>query len=251
MKTLLGAWMIAVFLAVLAVASGCEDTQVTVGKDAKMYLLANPSTVQIDPNDPTAPLTSTIVATIVNATGVPQKGVLVFFSCTAGSELASSTQPVTTDTNGNAYDTLTIQANAPAETTVTATATSLTQTVKVTKSSPVCSTNAPPTARITPAGNQTFPAGTIDTIHSTSSLSGLTSNDPQNGISSYTWTCFDGASPTREAAVTCDYTYGATLQTYTISLVVTDQGLTGHPECALSSTPATITVTVPAGTPAQ
>ena len=42
-------------------------------------------------------------------------------------------------------------------------------------------------------------------------------------------------------------------KTYTVTLIVKDSGLTGSPECALSSSPQTVTVTVPAGTapPAQ
>jgi len=248
MRTLMRAWMIAVFLAALAIASGCEDSPLTAGKDFKMFLLANPSSVQVDPDHPSVPLTSTIVATIVNATGVPQKGIVVFFGSTPGGELASNTHPVPTDSNGNAYDTLTVDPNGPVEVSVTATSTALTQSVKVTRTGGVCSTNTAPTARIVPSATQTFPAGAVDSTHDTGMLSGLTSSDTQNGIQNYTWTCFDGDVPVLGPAVTCTYTYESSAKTYTIKLVVTDQGLTGHPECARSSAPATVTVNVPVGT---
>jgi hypothetical protein len=245
MKTLLRAWMIAVFLAVLAVASGCEDSQGTVGKDDKMYLLANPSSVQVDPNNPP---TSGIVATIVSSTGVPRPGVLVFFSSTAGGQLASSTQPVPTDANGNAYDTLTVDAQGLTDISVTATATALTQTVKVTRTLGVCSGNTAPTAHIAPHAEQTLSdQETVGSTADTTLFSGLTSTDTQNQIQRYTWTCYDGATPSLGPTVVCTYTYDTVQRTYTVKLVVTDQGLTGHPECALSSTPDSVTVIVPAG----
>jgi hypothetical protein len=240
--------MIAVFLALLAAATGCEDSPVAIGKDFKMYLLANPSSVDVDPqNPPDPPPTSTIIATVVNDTGLPQKGVNVFFSTTAGT-LASSSQPVTTDGNGNAYDVLTIDVLGPAETTVTATATSLTQTVKITKTGGICSTNTAPVARITPATTQTLPAGAVGTTVDTAELSGLTSSDTGGTISNYSWTCFDGDTPIVGATVTCTYTYATLAKIYVVKLVVTDDGLAGHPECAVSSAPASITVNVPAGT---
>src|SRR5262245_51961913 len=100
--------MIAAFLVALDGATGCGDSPVTAGKDYQMYLVALPPTVHVDPDDPTAPMTSRIVATIVSDTGVPKQGLLVFFTAEGG-ELASGNQPVKTDSNGNAFDTLTVQ----------------------------------------------------------------------------------------------------------------------------------------------
>jgi len=143
MRTLMTAWMIALFLVILAVASGCEDSPVTAGEGDQIYLVALPPTVHVDPDNATAPMTSTIVATIVNATGVPKKDVLVFFGSDGG-ELASGSQPVSTDSNGNAYDVLTIQPSGPGDIPVVATSTSLTQTVTVTNGA--CDDNPAPTA---------------------------------------------------------------------------------------------------------
>ena len=250
MRTFMKASMIAAFLAALAAATGCEDSPIAIGKDFKMYLLANPSSVEVDPNNiPDPPPTSTIVATIVNGSGVPQKGIDVFFITTSGT-LASNARPVTTDSSGYAYDVLTINPTGPAETTVTATATSLTQSVKVTKTGGICSTNVPPTARIVPSAAQILPAGVVGAQVSTSELSGATSSDTVGGIASYSWTCFDGDTPVVGPTVTCTYTYGDTQTVYTISLKVTDTGLPGHPECALTSAAATVAITVPKGTAA-
>ena len=46
MRTMMTAWVIALFLAVMALASGCEDTPLTAAKDDEMFLVALPSTVE-------------------------------------------------------------------------------------------------------------------------------------------------------------------------------------------------------------
>ena len=252
MRTFMKASMFAAFLATLAIATGCEDSPVAIGKDFRIYLLANPSTVDVDPqNPPDPPPTSTIIATVVNDTGVPQKGVNVYFTTTSGT-LASNTQPVTTDSNGNAYDVLTVAIVGPAETTVTATATSLTESVKITKTGGPCAANTAPIARITPTTLPAIPAGEIDTSYDTPLLSGSTSSDPGGGIASYSWTCFEGDNPSTGVEVICTYVYDDVPRSYTIELVVTDNGIAGDPDCALSSSPASLTIDMPAGTaPAQ
>jgi hypothetical protein len=249
MKTLLKASLIAVFLAVLAAASGCEDSPATVGKDYQIYLLANPDTVNFDPQNPNNALTSTMVATIVNATVVPQKGINVFFSTTVGGTLDSNAQPVTTDSNGNAYDTLTVSPDGPAEVSITATSTSLTKTVKVRRTGGFCDTNTAPTAVITPSGTITAPAQSGSSPYTTPSLSGTSSTDPETPslLLAYSWNCDNGSAAITGSTATCTYAYTDTAQQFTIELTVTDKGLSGHPECILSST-ATVTVNLPAGT---
>lgn len=242
MRTMMRAWMIAAFLAVLAIASGCEDSPLTAGKDFKMILLANPSAVRIDASHPTP--TSTLVATIVNDTGAVQKGFIVFFTSNGG-QLASDTQGVLTDTNGNAYDTLTVSAQDPAEISVTATSTTLTQTVKVTKTTvDACTSNTAPTAEFLVSNPTPGLAGETKTVNPTD-----TSSDASPGvIKSWAWDCGNGSPGGTTSTPTCSYIVGATTKIYTITLTVKDDGLGGagptYP-CQKSSTithPVTISV---------
>ncbi len=242
MQTMMRAWMIAAFLAVLAIASGCEDSPVTAAEDDQMFLLALPPTVHVDPDNPTGPMTSTIVATIVSATGTPKEGLLVFFS-SSGGELRSGTQPIATDSNGNAYDPLTVLPGGPGDISVTATSTSLTKTVTV--SNGACEANIAPTAAFT-VGD---PIPNTDGTKSVQLTS--TSTDPTPGqIKSWDWDCGNnvtsaGTTPT----ATCVYQVGALTQIYTIKLTVKDDGLGGTGPtytCQKSSTiPHTVTITVP------
>jgi len=242
MRTMVTAWMIAAFLAVLAIASGCEDSPMTAGKDFKMILIANPSSVRIDPvNDPTP--TSTLVATIVNATGAPQKGFLVFFSSNGG-ELASDTQGIATDSNGNAYDTLTVSAQDPAEISVTATSTTLTQTVKVAKTVfDACAANAAPTAAFT--ASTPAPGNPDDTRQV--SLNSTSSDTSPGVIQTYVWDCGNGLPGVGDQTATCDYVVGAVTRSYTITLTVTDNGFGGPGPTYTCQKSTTITHTVSIG----
>ena len=138
MWTLMRASMTAAFLAALVFAVGCEDTPITVGKDSTMTLVASPSTVLIDPAQGIDSAQSSIVATILNASGVPQKGITVFFS-NSGGVLASGGAGVVTNSGGNALDVLTVRSVDGAEISVSATSAALTKSVKVAKMSVVSS----------------------------------------------------------------------------------------------------------------
>lgn len=242
MKTMMKASLVAVFLVVLAVASGCEDSPITAGKDYQMYLVALPPTVHVNPNDPAAPLTSAIVATIVSDTGVPKKGILVFFSSDGGT-LSSGNQPVATDSNGNAHDTLTVDPGGPGDIVVTGTSTSLSDSVTVTNGA--CSANPAPVADfaapVNPAAGHAGDAASVD-------VTGTSSSDTAPGlIVSYAWNCGNGTSATG-ATATCTYTVGTLKQIYTITLTVKDNGLGGNgptyacQKSAIFSRPVTIDV---------
>jgi hypothetical protein len=211
------AWVIALFLAVMALASGCEDTPLTAAKDDEMFLVALPSTVHADPANPTESIASTIVATVVSAAGTPREGLLVFFGADGG-QLTSGTQPVTTDSGGNAQTTLLVDPGGPGSITVTSSSASLSETVTVTNGA--CSDNPAPTASFAvtdpAAGHVGDPKPVALVSTSTDVLPGM--------ITSYDWNCGNGTSEVGHDA-TCDYTVEATKKTYTITLTVKDNGL--------------------------
>jgi hypothetical protein len=230
--------VIAAFLAVLAIASGCEDSPVTAGKDDQMFLVALPPTVHVNPDDPTGPMTSSIVATVVNATGTPKEGLLVFFS-SSGGELESSSQPVATDSNGNAYNTLTLLPGGPGDINVIATSTSLTENVTVTNGA--CESNVAPTAAFT-LGEQVSNADGTKSVELTS-----TSTDAGTGvIKGYDWDCGNLTTGGTNPTATCTYRPGTTSQVYVIKLTVKDNGLGGSGPtyaCQKSSTvPHSVTI---------
>ena len=99
MRTMMRVWMIAVFVAALAIASGCEDSPLTAGKDFTMGLVANPSSKVIVP--PATSFDSTISATVLNATGVPKSGLTVYFTTTGG----------VLDSNGVIHEDVTVTAD--------------------------------------------------------------------------------------------------------------------------------------------
>jgi len=236
MRKMMTAWLIALFLAVLAIASGCEDSPVTVGKDFQMFLLANPASVRIDGSDDTA--VSTLVATIVNAAGAPQRGILVFFSSDGG-ELASNPQGIKTDSNGNAFATLTVSAQDQEQIKVTATSTTLTDTATVTKA---CSNSAP-----TADFSVTSPTPGAVGVEKTVTPTDVSANDVDGQVVSYTWDCGNATpvvtTPTPSPR-TCTYTVEATTKIYTIKLTVKDDGLDGNPLLCQRSSTVSHTVTV-------
>jgi len=219
----------AAFLAVLACAVGCEDTALTPGADFTMSLVARPSAVLIDATHPEGQ--ASIVATVYSDTGVPQSGITVLFSSTGGT-LASGNGGVKTDNDGNAIDTLTLDANSPAETTVTATSAALTQTVKVTKTTtPV---NHAPLATIVanPATEQAVGRLVV--------FDGSTSSDADAGdfIATYDWVVTSSApdpgktNPLVFHATTPSISFASFVnpQTLTVNLIVTDHfGLASPP----------------------
>lgn len=171
---------IAAALGAVVLLSGCVDSPLTAGKDYTMTLVAKPGAVVIDPAQGIDTAQASVVATILNADGVPQQNIEVFFS-NKGGTLASGSKGVKTNAGGIASDTLTVTANDPAECEVTATSASLTQTIKVAKSSvPV---NRPPVAGIA-ASPQNEQAKDKQVI-----FDGSGSTDPDTGdfITMYKW----------------------------------------------------------------
>jgi hypothetical protein len=248
MRTMMRVSMLTAFLVVLAVATGCEDTPLTAGKDFKMTVVANPSTVDFGPGDTNIDVQ--VFATIVNDASVPQSGITVLFTSSSSTSLLESDgQGQPTDGSGTARDVLHVHDNAPASITVTATSGALTKTVAVTKTaSGICADNTAPTAAINPPGDQTLPAKTTSPTVSASDVFGTSSFDDETAAGSltYLWDCGGGTSPSlTDNHVICTYTYGTTTVTRTITLTVTDDGLPGHTECRLASTPASLDVTVP------
>jgi PKD repeat protein len=236
MKTMLKALGIAAFGAVIAVASGCEDSPVTAGKDDKLSVIAVPPTIR------SAPYTSTIIANVATITGTPRKGVLVFFSADGG-EMDSAGQPVRTDSNGNAYDNLTIDPDGPGNIPVIASSTSLSESVTVTNGA--CSANQAPTAHFT-AGAPVLVVGT-GTMKVTLTD---TSVDTGGAITSWNWNCGNATSGGTEAIGTCIYTAptaGSPSKSYTVTLTVEDNGLgeTAPPYSCQKSAIGSDTVTIP------
>ncbi|HZN55334.1 MAG TPA: hypothetical protein VFB67_08425 [Candidatus Polarisedimenticolaceae bacterium] len=126
---------------VAALTTGCEDSPLTAGADFTMSLVAKPGVVMIDPAQGIDSAQTSIVATVLNANGVPQQGIDVFFSNNGG-VLGSANKAVKTNNAGIATDVLTVSSSDAAEIEITATSASLTKTITVTKSTtPV---NRPP-----------------------------------------------------------------------------------------------------------
>lgn len=176
MRTMIRILMAAAWMAVLAFSVGCEDSGLTAGKDFTMALEASPATVFLDPNQGVSTATATIVATIVDAAGIPQSGLTVFFTKSSG-VLASGDAGVKTDGAGRATNTLTVREQDETEISVIASSAKLTQTVKVART-----TNHPPVAIIvaTPQTEQQS-GGTVV-------FDGSSSTDAEgDAITTYRW----------------------------------------------------------------
>src|SRR5262245_28262449 len=103
-RALAGALIVAAGLLLI----GCEDTPLTPGEDWTLAIAAQPTVVTLEGGE----ATSTIIATVVNATGVPQSGVSVIFT-NAGGVLSSGAAGVETDGAGRAITTLTVHEADP------------------------------------------------------------------------------------------------------------------------------------------
>lgn len=248
MRNLITVSLAVVFLIALLLAPGCEETPTVAGEDFTMtldFVPPNPSFEDMGTNS----IASTVTAVLLSGDGIPQQGVSVLFSAVDGA-MDSHGEYVETDSHGIAADVVRVdRADAEAEMAVTARSGALVKSVTI--PTELCTGNTRPTARITPPGAPTITGtGVVGATATASALFGTTSTDPETaGVSlTYSWTCFSGGPVTTDSTVSCQYLYQGTEKTYTVSLVVKDTGLAGHLECALSSTPVTVTVTVPAGT---
>ncbi len=235
-RTLTTTLVLSAFLAGLAIATGCTDSPLAVGANFKLNLIANPSSVNVDPSNPGNTATSTLVASVVDGNGVPQKGYAVIFSSDGGA-LSSGTSAVTTDSSGNAYDTLTVGVSDGTTINITATCSTLSATAKVTKNTiDPCANNTAPTAVIT--GGGALPSGQLD-----ATLNGSGSTDPETSITNYAWDCGNGVTDAGPnlTQMTCTYAGPVqTPQTKSVKLTVTDAGL---PDGTCKKT-ATATVSV-------
>jgi hypothetical protein len=245
MRTMMRASTIAVFLAALALATGCEDTPLLAGKDFKMTVTAEADPDALEP-------TWNIIANVVNEANVAQPGITVFFAASSGGVLLHGSQGATTNSGGRAVDVLTLDASAPSSITVTATSAALSKTVTVTTTGEgICDINTPPTAVIDPPSDRTLPAKTgTETTVATPNLSATNSTDLQSANLSYLWDCGGGTSTsTVEDHIICVYTYQAADGHYTITLTVTDEGLVGHESECQKSSETSIGITVPGTAP--
>jgi hypothetical protein len=186
MRTMITVWLVAALLAVLAIATGCEDSPLTAGKDFTMNLTASPSTVRLDPLNGVNTAQTTIAASIFNATGAPQSGLTVYFS-TSGGALSSGVNGVVTNSAGLASDVLTVSSQDGATITVTASSAALQQTVQVT--STTAAANHAPVATIvaSPVNEQA--------VNRAVTFSGSSSTDPDAGdtIIKYHWSVSSSA----------------------------------------------------------
>jgi hypothetical protein len=112
-----------------------------------------------------------------------------------------------------------------------------------------CENNTAPTAVLAGATEQQI----FGTAQSTVSfqLDGGLSSDPETAIQSYIFSCGNGASPvvgSVPSKVTCAYLVDTVPRTYTATLAVVDRGtgqmVDGAYQCAKTSSPVSITVTV-------
>ena len=218
MRTMMRTLTIVAFVAALALAVGCEDTPLTAGKDFTMTLVAKPATVFIDPAQGVNTANTSIVASVLDSTGVPQKGITVFFSNTGG-VLASGNAGVTTDSGGIAADVLTVRVQDAAEISVTATSATLAQTVKVTKTT--VATNHPPVAKIvaSPSFEQAIGLTVV--------FDGSTSSDPDagDGVAGYSWVITSDdptQSPISKTGATISLPGFPNAQTLTVVLNIID-----------------------------
>lgn len=112
-----------------------------------------------------------------------------------------------------------------------------------------CSDNKAPTAVIAGAATQQIFGTPLAIVNF--GVDGTLSNDPETPIETYTWSCGNGSLPIltgNGSKAVCKYTVDQTPRTYTVTLVVTDQGtgriVNGSYECAAESPQASIQVTV-------
>lgn len=218
MRNLLRTSMLMAFLAALALATGCEDSPLTVGADFTMTLVPNPSSLTFAPAGP--PQDVTLRAAIFSDTGVPQRGLTVLFSTNSGT-LRSLGNGVRTDADGIALDVLTVANDAPAQVSVTATSGTLSETKQIPKTTAgVCDANAAPTANFIVSNPTPGPAGAPKPVSPTS-----TSTDAAPGvITSYSWDCGNATSGGTAAVGACNYVVGSATTIYTITLTVMDDG---------------------------
>jgi len=180
MSTKLRLSIAAAVLASVVGLPGCKDTPLSAGSDYTMTLIAQPSSVLINPEAGIYEGQTTISATILNAESIPQSGITVYFS-NAGGTLTPSSGGVKTNSGGVATSTLLITSDDPAEVDVTATSGALTQLVKILKTT--VAINQPPTAAIAASPQDEQATGSLVIFDGT----GSSDPDATDFITMYKW----------------------------------------------------------------
>lgn len=147
---------LAVLAGLFGACSGDDPTRSPsgsfLGENGGIMITAEPAEVVIDPTDPEAPqdpetgklfVDVLITAVVLDPEGQPVPDTAVTFSSTAG-VLTSGGEPVTTDAEGAATDTLRVFEDDPEEIVITVTTELLTETLTLTKT--VVIPNEPPVA---------------------------------------------------------------------------------------------------------
>ena len=194
-------------------------------QEGPLSLAANPANVVIDTTNPSTPVdgngkftgTSALTATVHDDAGAPVAGASVSFSTTGGT-LASNGAAVTTDAQGLANDTLTVNQDTTSPVTVTATSGELSVGAEVTIT--VVLPNQPPVADAGPDRNVecSSPDGTpvsLDGSHSSDPDSTAGTNDD---IATFEW-LVNGAVVATGATAQATLPTGTT----TVTLRVTDK----------------------------
>jgi len=199
-------------------AGGCENTNTLVPSDATITVTANPATVVLDPDNPSAArdpqtglllATASILATVLNSDGYPLEAVQVFFSA-GGGKLGTQGPPArrrrrSSPTRRRAHDTLTILETDPNSIVVTAFATSISGSVSVAKTLASCTNVAP----VVDAGPDKSEDGDPDAPVAVA-LTGTATDDDNPDCDDCdlvaTWDCGNGTSASG-LSVTCYYDY--------------------------------------------
>jgi len=222
--------ILAAGIVLAACSSSNHSSRAVLGEASGIDLAADPAEVVIDLTDPNTPIDpdsgkafgeTALNALVRDPEGVPEIGVEVVFSSDAG-QLASEGQPVLTNDQGLATDTLRILEDDPDAIEVTATVGERFETITVTKV--LVLPNEPPVAD---AGtDQTLECASADGALVTLDGSGSTDPDSTAGtnddIVSFEW--FLGFGTPEETALGEGATLDATLPlgTHVVTLRVTD-----------------------------
>ncbi|MDX1387993.1 MAG: Ig-like domain-containing protein [Acidobacteriota bacterium] len=204
-KTMIWLSVLGLFLAVGLFAS-CDNADVAssggnntdveagvvMGEDGSSLALdADPEKIEIDANDENTPVdpdtqkllgTSDLTATALDPDGAPVVGAEVVFTSDAGS-LASEGNPVLTDDEGKASDTLTVLEDDPEEIMVTATGNNLEITITVQKN--FIPLNNPPVADA--GDDQEVECGETVTLDGSGSTDADSSDGTNDDIVLFEW----------------------------------------------------------------